>query len=94
MCKAPVQQRTAGIEALVKNGSQFYSAEKDSDGNYTGVAAALQKAYDEKGTEAVIASMPYLPEFSLFFIHNTQFFQNFFLLRLKRHISAPLMIRS
>ena len=60
VCKAPVQQRTAGIEALVKNGSQFYSEEKDSDGNYIGVAVALQKAYDKMGNDAVIASMPYL----------------------------------
>ena len=56
VCKAPVQQRTAGIEALVKNGSQFYSEEKDSDGNYIGVAVALQKAYDKMGNDAVIAS--------------------------------------
>ena len=60
VCKAPVQQRTAGIEALVKNGSQFYSEEKDSEGRYIGVAAALQKAYDKMGNDAVIASMPYL----------------------------------
>ena len=48
--------RTTGIEALVKNGSQFYSEEKDSDGNYIGVAVALQKAYDKMGNDAVIAS--------------------------------------
>ena len=56
----PATQSVLSIDELVKNGSQFYSEEKDSDGNYIGVAVALQKAYDKMGNDAVIASMPYL----------------------------------
>ncbi|MDI6738069.1 MAG: hypothetical protein QME12_06165, partial [Nanoarchaeota archaeon] len=56
----PVQQIVLSIDELVKNGKQFYSAEKDSEGRYIGVAAALQQAYDEMGSDAIIATMPYL----------------------------------
>ena len=56
----PATQSVLSIDELVKNGNQFYSNEKDSEGRYIGVAAALQKAHDEIGTDAVIASMPYL----------------------------------
>ena len=56
----PATQSVLSIDELVKNGSQFYSEEKDSDGNYIGVAVALQKAYDKMGNDVVIASMPYL----------------------------------
>ena len=60
MCKAPVQRDSRHWKHWLRMRSQFYSEEKDSDGNYIGVAVALQKAYDKMGNDAVIASMPYL----------------------------------
>ncbi|MBS3142439.1 hypothetical protein J4464_03560 [Candidatus Woesearchaeota archaeon] len=56
----PVQQRTASIDALVNGGREFFSEQKDSNGNYIGVAVALQEAYDQMGSDAIIATMPYL----------------------------------
>ncbi|MBU2637727.1 MAG: hypothetical protein KJ955_02040 [Nanoarchaeota archaeon] len=57
----PAMQSVLSIDELVKNGKEFYSEEKDSEGkHYIGVAVALQQAQDEMGTDAVIASMPYL----------------------------------
>ena len=57
----PAMQSVLSIDELVKNGKEFYSEEKDSEGkHYIGVAVALQQAYDEMGSGAVIASMPYL----------------------------------
>ena len=51
----PVQQRTSSIDALVNRGREFYSEQND-----IGVAVALQEAYDQMGSDAVIATMPYL----------------------------------
>ncbi|MFH1065865.1 MAG: hypothetical protein V1734_05155, partial [Nanoarchaeota archaeon] len=45
--KAPLRQNVLSIDELVKNGREFYSEEKDSEGKYVGVAVALQQAYDE-----------------------------------------------
>ncbi|MFH1065414.1 MAG: hypothetical protein V1734_02835, partial [Nanoarchaeota archaeon] len=57
----PAMQNVRSIDELVKKGKEFYSEEKDSEGkHYIGVAVALQQAYDEMGSNAVIASMPYL----------------------------------
>jgi len=56
----PVQQRTGSIDELIKNGKEFYSEQKDSKGNYIGVAVALQEAYNAMGSDGIIASMPYL----------------------------------
>ena len=57
----PAMQSVLSIDEIVKNGKEFYSEEKDSEGkHYIGVAVALQQAYDEMGSVAVIASMPYL----------------------------------
>ena len=57
----PAMQSVLSIDELVKNGKEFYSEEKDSEGkHYIGVAVALQQAHDEMGSGAVIASMPYL----------------------------------
>ncbi|MBI1968846.1 hypothetical protein HYS49_02960 [Candidatus Woesearchaeota archaeon] len=56
----PVQQRTASIDALINSGREFYSEQKDSKGNYIGVAVALQEAMKQRGSDAIIATMPYL----------------------------------
>jgi hypothetical protein len=56
----PVQQRTSSIDALIKNGKEFYSEQKDGKGNYIGVAIALQEAYDQMGSDGIIATLPYL----------------------------------
>ena len=55
----PVPQRTVSIDALVNNGRVFYSAEQDANGRYIGVAVALQDALNEKGSDGIIATMPY-----------------------------------
>ena len=55
----PVPQRTVSIDALVNNGRVFYSAEQDANGRYIGVAVALQDALNEKGSDGIVATMPY-----------------------------------
>ena|SRR3989338_2309570 len=55
----PVPQRTVSIDALVNNGRMFYSAEQDADGRHIGVAVALQDALNEKGSDGIVATMPY-----------------------------------
>ena len=56
----PIQLRTSSIDALIKNGKEFYSEQKDGKGNYIGVAVALQEAYDQMGSDGIIATLPYL----------------------------------
>ncbi len=55
----PGQQRTFGIDDLVRNGKAFYSNEKE-DGNRIGVAVALQQALDYAGENGIIVTMPEL----------------------------------
>lgn len=56
----PVQRRTISIDALIKNGKEFHSEQKDAKGRYIGLAIALQEAYDQMGSNELIATLPYL----------------------------------
>ena len=47
------------INALIKEGKPFYSNEKDSKGNYIGVAVSLEQALTHAGVDGIVASMPH-----------------------------------
>lgn len=62
----------------ILRGKTFRSDEKDSKGNYIGIAVALQQALDYVGPDGIVATMPELIAAKIKADNSHHFWQNWY----------------